>query len=71
MTPEEQIARLLTEIRDLQQEHIALSRDTSERLLAFQERGLIAQRRHALFYRWFVGVTLALFAAALYFAFIG
>jgi hypothetical protein len=66
MSTEDSLVRLLTEIRDVQREHLELYRKNSEAAIAKQNQALDITRRFQRFYRMvvavlFVGITALLF----------
>lgn len=56
MATEESLIRLLTEIRDIQREHLELYRKRSDVAIAKQDQALDVTRRFQKFYRLVVAV---------------
>ncbi|MGN2243118.1 hypothetical protein ACFWZU_06350 [Frateuria sp. GZRR33] len=66
MSTEDSLVRLLTEMRDVQREHLELYRKNSEAAIAKQNQALDVTRRFQRFYRCvvavlFVGIAILLF----------
>ena len=59
MSTEDSLIQWLTEIRDVQREHLELYRKNSEATIAKQDQALNATRRFQRFYRIVVAVVLA------------
>ena len=69
MSTEESLVRLLTDIRDVQREHLELYRKNSEAAIAKQNLALEVTRRFQRFYRMVVAVLFAGIAALLFWLF--
>ncbi len=61
----ERIERLLEEMRDAQRDHLAWSREVTQRSLAAQQTAIDVARRSARLYRIVVSVAAVLVAALL------
>ena len=66
MSTEDSLVRLLTEIRDVQREHLELYRKNSEAAIAKQNQALDVTRRFQRFYRIVVAVLFVGIAALLF-----
>ena len=66
MSTEDSLVRLLTEIRDVQREHLKLYRKNSETAIAKQNQALDVTRRFQGFYRLVVAVLFAGITALLF-----
>ncbi|MGN2250002.1 hypothetical protein ACFWZ1_07975 [Frateuria sp. GZRe14] len=66
MSTEDSLVRLLTEIRDVQREHLELYRKNSETAIAKQNQALDVTRRFQGFYRLVVAVLFAGITALLF-----
>ena len=66
MSTEDSLVRLLTEIRDVQREHLELYRKNSETAIAKQNQALDVTRRFQKFYRLVVAVLFAGITALLF-----
>ncbi len=66
-TDDERIVALLTELRDGQQQHLALYRDVAQRSLDTQQTAIHLQRRASRFYRIVVAVGAVLIAGLIVF----
>ena len=66
MSTEDSVVRLLTEIRDVQREHLELYRKNSEAAIAKQNQALDVTRRFQRFYRIVVAVLFVGIAALLF-----
>ena len=69
MTTDESLTRLLTEIRDIQREHLELYRKHSEVAIAKQDLALDVTRRFQKFYRMVVAVLFVGIAALMFWLF--
>ena len=66
-TSDETIVALLTELRDGQQQHLALYREVAQRSLDAQQTAIALQQRASRFYRIVVGVGAMLIAGLIVF----
>ena len=69
MATDESLIRLLTDIRDIQREHLELYRKRSEAAIAKQDQALDATRRFQTFYRIVIAVLFAAIAAMMFWLF--
>jgi hypothetical protein len=69
MSTEESQVQLLTEIRDIQREHLELYRKNSEMAIAKQDQALNITRRFQRFYRVVVIVLFLVIAIAMFWLF--
>ena len=69
MSTEDSLVRLLTEIRDVQREHLELYRKNSEAAIAKQNQALEVTRRFQRFYRMVVAILFVGIAALLFWLF--
>jgi hypothetical protein len=69
MSTEESLVQLLTEIRDIQREHLALYRKNSEAAIAKQDQAIGITQRFQKFYRIIVAVLFAAIAVLLFWLF--
>ena len=69
MATDESLIRLLTEIRDIQREHLELYRKHSEVAIAKQDQALDVTRRFQKFYRMVVAVLFVGIAALIFWLF--
>jgi hypothetical protein len=69
MSTEESQIQLLTEIRDIQREHLELYRKNSEVAIAKQEQALNITRRFQRFYRVVVVILFLVIAIAMFWLF--
>jgi hypothetical protein len=69
MATDESLIRLLTEIRDIQREHLELYRERSDVAIAKQEQALDVTRRFQTFYRMVVAVLFVGIAAVMFWLF--
>lgn len=69
MSTEESQVRLLTEIRDIQREHLELYRKNSEMAIAKQEQALNITRRFQRFYRVVVVIVFLAIAILMFWLF--
>ena len=69
MATDESLIRLLTEIRDIQREHLELYRKLSEEAIAKQDQALDITRRFQKFYRMVVAVLFVGIAALIFWLF--
>jgi len=69
MATDESLIRLLTEIRDIQREHLELYRKHSEEAIAKQDQALDITRRFQKFYRMVVAVLFVGIAALIFWLF--
>ncbi|BDU22355.1 hypothetical protein [Dyella sp. GSA-30] len=69
MSTEESQVQLLTEIRDIQREHLELYRKNSEVAIAKQEQALNITRRFQRFYRVVVVILFLVIAIAMFWLF--
>jgi hypothetical protein len=69
MSTEDSLVRLLTEIRDVQREHLELYRKNSEAAIAKQNQALEVTWRFQRFYRMVVAVLFVGIAALLFWLF--
>jgi hypothetical protein len=69
MTTEESQIRLLTEIRDIQREHLELYRKRSDVAIAKQDQALDVTRRFQKFYRLVVAVLFVGIATLMFWLF--
>lgn len=69
MSTEESQIQLLTEIRDIQREHLELYRKNSEVAIAKQELALNITRRFQRFYRVVVVILFLVIAIAMFWLF--
>jgi hypothetical protein len=65
MHPDDDIKRLLSEMRDAQREQLAEHRRVTDRLLELQQRGLAQQEQLSHLHRWLVRVGGGLLAVLL------
>jgi len=69
MSTEESQVQLLTEIRDIQREHLELYRKNSEMAIAKQEQALNITRRFQRFYRVVVVIVFLAIAILMFWLF--
>jgi hypothetical protein len=69
MSTEDPLVRLLTEIRDIQRQHLELYRKNSEAAIARQDQALSVTQRFQKFYRIVVAVLFVSIAAFLFWLF--
>jgi hypothetical protein len=69
MATDESLIRLLTEIRDIQREHLELYRKRSDAAIAKQDQALDMTRRYQTFYRIVIAVLFAAIAAMMFWLF--
>jgi hypothetical protein len=69
MATEESLIRLLTEIRDIQREHLELYRKRSDVAIAKQDQALDVTRRFQKFYRLVVAVLFVGIATLMFWLF--
>jgi hypothetical protein len=69
MSTEESVIQLLTEIRDIQREHLELYRQNSKAAIAKQDLALDVTRRFQKFYRMVVVVLFVGIAALMFWLF--
>jgi hypothetical protein len=69
MSTDEPLVQLLTEIRDIQREHLELYRKNSTAAIARQDQALSVTKRFQTFYRMVVAVLLAGIAALMFWIF--
>jgi hypothetical protein len=69
MATDESLIRLLTDIRDIQREHLELYRKRSEAAIARRDQALDVTRRYQTFYRTVIAVLFAAIAAMMFWLF--
>jgi hypothetical protein len=69
MSTEESLVQLLTEIRDIQREHLELYRKNSQAAIAKQDQALGITQRFQKFYRIVVAVLFVGIAALMFWLF--